>query len=122
MALPEPRTAGRLLETLTRAAPDREAVVVTICGSPREVAERVPVVLLSLPLNYGFLTQLMLKDVKLFDELAEELRVPALVSPAVINAWWVAVAQGYGNRAFPTIAQTFERWAGAAIRARGQQG
>ena len=68
--------------------------------------------------NYGFLTELMLKDVKLFEELADELRVPTLVSPAVINAWRVAVAQGYGPKDFTAIAQMFERWAGVEIRRR----
>jgi len=72
--------------------------------------------------NYGFLTELMLKDVKLFEELADELRVPTLVSPAVINAWRVAVAQGYGPRDFTAIAQMFERLAGVEIRARRREG
>lgn len=67
---------------------------------------------------YGFLTELMLKDVRLFEELADELRAPTLVSPAVINAWRIAVAQGYGPKDFTTIAQMFERWAGVEIRRR----
>ncbi len=72
--------------------------------------------------NYGFLVELMLKDVKLFEELADEMRVATLVSPAVINAWRVAVAQGYGQKDFTTIAQMFERWAGVEIRARRREG
>lgn len=67
--------------------------------------------------DYGFATQLMLKDVKLFEELAEELAVPTLISPAVVNAWRLAVSQGLGPRDFTTIAQVFERWAGVEIRA-----
>jgi len=67
--------------------------------------------------DYGFATQLMLKDVKLFEELAEELAVPTLISPAVVNAWRLAVSQGLGPRDFTTIAQLFERWAGVEIRA-----
>ncbi len=70
--------------------------------------------------NYGFATQLMLKDVKLFEELAEELAVPTLVSPAVVNAWRIAVSQGLGARDFTVIAQLFERWAGVDIRAPAQ--
>ncbi len=71
--------------------------------------------------NYGFLTELMLKDVKLFEELADELHVPTLVSPAVINAWRVAVAQGYGQKDFTAMAQMFERWAGVEIRGRRKE-
>ncbi len=72
--------------------------------------------------SYGFLVDLMLKDVKLFEELADEMRVPTLVSPAVINAWRVAVAQGYGPKDFTAIAEMFERWAGVEIRARRREG
>lgn len=72
--------------------------------------------------NYGFLLELMLKDVKLFEELADEMRVPTLVSPGVSNAWRVAVAQGYSQKDFTAIAQMFERWAGVEIRARRREG
>lgn len=68
--------------------------------------------------DFGFLTELMLKDVKLFAELAEELGVPTLVSPAVVNAWRLAVTQGLGPRDFTSLVQLFERWAGVEIRAR----
>lgn len=67
--------------------------------------------------NYGFATRLMLKDVKLFEELAEELAVPTLVCEAVVNVWRIAVAQGLGDRDFTAAAQLFERWAGVEIRA-----
>lgn len=71
--------------------------------------------------NYGFLTQLLFKDVKLFEELAEELAVPTLVSETVVNVWRIAVSQGLGGRDFTAIAQLFERWAGVEIRARQER-
>jgi 3-hydroxyisobutyrate dehydrogenase-like beta-hydroxyacid dehydrogenase len=71
--------------------------------------------------DYGFLTQLMLKDVRLFAELAEALSVPTLVSPAVVAVWRLAVAEGLGPRDFTTIAQLFERWAGVEVRARAAE-
>lgn len=72
--------------------------------------------------NYGFLTRLLLKDVKLFEELAEELAVPTLVSEAVVNVWRIAVSQGLGDRDFTAIAQLVERWAGVEIREHGVAG
>jgi len=67
--------------------------------------------------DYGFLTQLMLKDVRLYAELADELGVPALVSPAIVAVWRLAVAEGLGPQDFTTIARLFERWAGVEVRA-----
>src|SRR5438132_988669 len=151
---------------------------VAVCGSPREVAARAGVVLLSLPLpatldavplgpdglaetaeamavatkagipppvaldvlnassgrnsatqekfprsvltgtfDFGFLLKLMLKDVKLFEELAEELAVPTIIAESVANVWRIGVTLGLGAQDLTAIAQLYERWAGAAIRA-----
>lgn len=68
--------------------------------------------------DYGFLVKLLLKDVKLFEELAEELGVPTLVAEATVNAWRIAVAQGFGDQDITTIARMYERWAGVEIRER----
>ena len=59
----------------------------------------------------------MFKDVKLFEELAEELGVPTLVCAAVVNMWRIAMAQGLGPADFTEIARMVERWAGVEIRA-----
>ena len=64
----------------------------------------------------GFLTRLLYKDVKLFDELAEALGVPTPVCAATVNAWRFAVSQGYGERDFTRIAEIVEGFAGVQIR------
>jgi 3-hydroxyisobutyrate dehydrogenase-like beta-hydroxyacid dehydrogenase len=66
--------------------------------------------------DYGFATRLMFKDVKLFEELTEELGVPTIAAEAVVNVWRVAVAQGLGDHDFTAIARLYERWAGVEIR------
>ncbi len=68
--------------------------------------------------DYGFATQLMFKDVKFFEELAEELGVPTLVCAAVVNMWRIAMAQGYGPTDSTEIVRMVERWAGVEIRAK----
>lgn len=89
-------------------------------GRNSATQEKFPRDVITGAFDYGFATDLMLKDVKLFAELAEELKVPTLVSPAVVNTWRLAVTQGLGPRDFTSIAQLFERWAGVEIRASGR--
>jgi 3-hydroxyisobutyrate dehydrogenase-like beta-hydroxyacid dehydrogenase len=67
--------------------------------------------------DYGFATQLMLKDVGLFEEMARDLAVPAFVATAVANIWRFAVIQGFGPDDCTTIARMLEQWAGVEIRA-----
>ena len=66
--------------------------------------------------DFGFLLRLMLKDVKLFEELAEELAVPTIVAEAVLNVWRIGLTQGLGDKDLTAIAQLYERWAGVEIR------
>ena len=104
----------------TRAgiAPDIALDILNVSsGRNSATQDKFPKDVITGTFNYGFLMQLLLKDVKLFEELADEMRVPTLVSPAVVNAWRIAVAQGYGQKDFTAIAQMFERWAGVEIRA-----
>lgn len=56
---------------------------------------------------------------KLFEELAEELGVPTLVSPATVNAWRIGVSQGLGDEDLTAIARLYERWADVEIRDKG---
>jgi len=66
--------------------------------------------------DFGFLLRLMLKDVKLFEELAEELAVPTIVAEAVLNVWRIGLTQGLGDKDLTAIVQLYERWAGVEIR------
>lgn len=68
--------------------------------------------------SYGFTTGLIYKDVKLFEDLAEELGVTTLISPAAINAWRIAMINGYEKHSFTSIAKMYEGWAGVEIRSR----
>jgi 3-hydroxyisobutyrate dehydrogenase-like beta-hydroxyacid dehydrogenase len=60
------------------------------------------------------------KDARLFEELAEELAVPMVVNPAVVNAWRIAMGHGLGDRDFTTIVEMFERWSGVPLRRNGE--
>lgn len=87
-------------------------------GRNSATQDKFPQSVLTGTFDYGFLVKLLLKDVKLFEELAEELGVPTLVAEATVNAWRIAVAQGYGDQDLTTIARMYERWAGVEIRER----
>ena len=86
-------------------------------GRNSATQDKFPRSVLTGTFDYGFATQLMFKDVKLFEELAEGLGVPTLVCAAVVNAWRMAVAQGLGPADFTEIVRMVERWAGVEIRA-----
>ena len=50
--------------------------------------------------------------------MTQELRVPMLASPAVVNPWRFAVTQGLGAEDFTAITRLFERSAGVETRSR----
>jgi 3-hydroxyisobutyrate dehydrogenase-like beta-hydroxyacid dehydrogenase len=85
-------------------------------GRNTATMDKFPRQVLTGAFDHGFTTAMMLKDVKLFDELAEELGAPTFVSPAVLALWRFAAAQGLGPRDLTTIAQIFEGWTGVPIR------
>ncbi len=85
-------------------------------GQNTATRDKFPRAVLTGTFDYGASTALMLKDVKLFEELAEELGTPTIVSEAVVNAWRIAVQQGFGADDFTAIARLFERWSGVEIR------
>ncbi len=97
------------------------AIDVLNAGSGRNSATlgQIPRQVLSGRFAGGFLTKLMLKDVKLFEELAESLGVPTIVCEANVNAWRHAVAEGYGDADFTNIAKMVEARGGVQLRARG---
>lgn len=94
------------------------AVDVLNAGSGRNSATlgQIPRQVLTGRFEGGFLTKLMLKDVKLFEELAESLGVPTIVCAANVNAWRHAVAEGYGDEDFTNIARMMERRAGVSLQ------
>ncbi len=118
MATAMAATAEALAVTTKAGVPPKLALDVLNVSSGRNSAtqDKFPQSVITGTFDYGFLVKLLLKDVKLFEELAEELGVPTLVAEATVNAWRIAVAQGLGDKDFTAIARMYERWAGVEIR------
>src|SRR5579859_600350 len=85
-------------------------------GSNSATLGQIPRQVLTGRFQGGFLTKHMLKDVKLFEELAESLGVPTIVCEANVNAWRHAVAEGYGDDDFTSIAKMVEARGGVRLR------
>lgn len=86
-------------------------------GMNTATRDKFPQAVVTRTFQYGAATHVLYKDVKLFEELAEALAVPTLVSEATVNAWRLAMIQGFGDQDFTTIARVYERWAGVEIGA-----
>lgn len=126
------KLANNMLSATALVATAEAMAVATKAGIPPAVAldilnvssgrnsatqEKFPRAVVTGTFDFGFLLKLMLKDVKLFEELAEELGVPTIVAAAVVNVWRIGVTQGLGARDLTAIVQLYERWAGVQIRA-----
>lgn len=80
--------------------------------------DKFPRAVLTGTFDYGFQLAHMTKDVKLFEELAEEMGVPLLVAETVVNAWRFAMSQGLQDADLTAITKLYERWAGVEIRSK----
>jgi 3-hydroxyisobutyrate dehydrogenase-like beta-hydroxyacid dehydrogenase len=105
------------LSTKAGIAPET-AIGVLNASSGRNSAteDKFPKSVLTGTFDFGFELHHFLKDVKLFEALAEELDVPTIVCEAAVNVIRIAVSQGLGDEDFTAIARLFERWAGVEIR------
>ena len=65
--------------------------------------------------DFGFRTELMLKDIRLCTEEAEAAGVPMFVTNAARQLWAFAVAQGSGKEDISTIVRYLEQWTGTEI-------
>ena len=125
------KLANNMLSATAFVATTEAMVVATKAGIPPTVAldilnvssgrnsatqDKFPRAVITGTFDFGFLLRLMLKDVKLFEELAEELAVPTLVAETVLNVWRIGLTQGLGQKDMTAIAQLYERWAGVEIR------
>jgi 3-hydroxyisobutyrate dehydrogenase-like beta-hydroxyacid dehydrogenase len=125
------KLANNMLSATAFAATVEAMAVATKAGIPPTVAldvlnassgrnsatqDKFPRAVLTGTFDFGFLLRLMLKDVKLFEELAEELAVPTIVAEAVLNVWRIGQTQGLGHKDMTALAQLYERWAGVEIR------
>jgi 3-hydroxyisobutyrate dehydrogenase-like beta-hydroxyacid dehydrogenase len=90
-------------------------------GRNTATQDKFPKAVVTGTFDFGFGLSLMLKDMRLFEELAEELAVPTMVAPAVLNVWRIGLSQGLEAKDFTAIAQLYEDWAGVEIRARDKE-
>lgn len=100
--------------------PDKALEILNVSsGQNTATRDKFPKDVVTRTFNYGFMLKLMLKDVKLFEELAEDLAVPTIIAETVVNVWRIAVTQGLATKDFTAITQMFERWGGVEVRSPG---
>jgi 3-hydroxyisobutyrate dehydrogenase-like beta-hydroxyacid dehydrogenase len=92
-------------------------------GSGRNSAsqDKFPKAILPRTFDFGFTTELMYKDVKLFLQEAEAMGIPMWVASAVGQLWSLANSQIGPQEDFTTIVQCVEKWAGVEVKGAGPQ-
>ena len=88
-------------------------------GSGRNSAsqDKFPKAILPRTFDFGFTTELMYKDVKLFLQEAEAMGIPMWVASAVGQLWFLTYSQIGPQQDFTTIVQCIEKWAGVEVKA-----
>ena len=88
-------------------------------GSGRNSAsqDKFPKAILPRTFDFGFTTELMYKDVKLFLQEAEAMGIPMWVASAVGQLWFLTYSQIGPQKDFTTIVQCVEKWAGVEVKA-----
>ena len=88
-------------------------------GSGRNSAsqDKFPKAILPRTFDFGFTTELMYKDVKLFLQEAEAMGIPMWVASAVGQLWFLTYSQIGPQKDFTTIVQCIEKWAGVEVKA-----
>ena len=88
-------------------------------GSGRNSAsqDKFPKAILPRTFDFGFTTELMYKDVKLFLQEAEAMGIPMWVASAVGQLWFLTYSQIGPQKDFTTIVQCIEQWAGVEVKA-----
>jgi 3-hydroxyisobutyrate dehydrogenase-like beta-hydroxyacid dehydrogenase len=95
-------------------------VINTSSGASRTTAALMPATIGARSFSGGGHVSTTFKDARLFEDLAEQLAVPMVVNPAVVNAWRIAMGHGLGDRDFTAIVEMFERWSGVDLRGTGE--
>jgi hypothetical protein len=87
-------------------------------GSGRNSAsqDKFPKAILPRTFDFGFTTELMYKDVKLFLQEAEAMGIPMWVASAVGQLWFLTYSQIGPQKDFTTIVQCIEQWAGVEVK------
>lgn len=66
--------------------------------------------------DYNFLFDLIYKDLSLYTELAEAMKVPAFISSVVQQIYRIPITKGEGRKDFLNIVNMYEEWCGVKIR------
>jgi 3-hydroxyisobutyrate dehydrogenase-like beta-hydroxyacid dehydrogenase len=87
-------------------------------GSGRNSAsqDKFPKAILPRTFDFGFTTELMYKDVKLFLQEAEAMGIPMWVASAVGQLWFLTYSQIGPEKDFTTLVQCVEKWAGIEVK------
>ncbi len=68
----------------------------------------------------GFFTDLLVKDLRLVLQMADQLKVPVTLGAVAMQMYEVARAQGYGRRDYTSVVRHLEEVAGVEVRVRSQ--
>ncbi|TWT01872.1 NAD(P)-dependent oxidoreductase [Planomicrobium sp. CPCC 101079] len=71
--------------------------------------------IISRKFDWGFLSELAYKDMKLCMEVSEEYEVPMYLGTNITHFWRYAITQGAGKEDFTAIIKYFEDWAGIQV-------
>ncbi|MGH8868119.1 MAG: NAD(P)-dependent oxidoreductase [Actinomycetes bacterium] len=91
-------------------------------GRNSATVDKFPRSVLTRKFANGFTTGLMYKDLQLFSEQANELRMPMWVAESVRQLWMYVLARGGEDSDFTTIVTHLEEWAGVEARGGGTPG
>lgn len=104
----------------TRAGADLQAmteVVGASTGASWQLANQFPLRAFSGTFQPGFMTDLLLKDLGLALDLAEEMNSPLLLTGLARQLYTAARAEGYGRDDYVSVLRVLERIAGVEVRA-----
>lgn len=87
-------------------------------GRNSATQDKFPRAILNRTFDYGFTTELMVKDLNLAVAMARQQRFPLFIGRMVEQVWELAVYEGLGPEDFTTIVKVFERMAGVEVKPR----
>lgn len=85
-------------------------------GRNSATQDKFPRAILTRTFDYGFTTELMVKDLYLAMAMARQQRFPLFIGRMVEQMWEFALYQGLGPEDFTTIVKIFEKMAGVEVK------
>ena len=101
-----------------KAGVDARTLIDTVnasTGRNSATMDKFPAAVLTRSFDYGGKLSTMYKDVFLCLEEARELNVPMWVGSNVVQLWFHAMTQGYGNDDYTALIKMIEDWAGVVV-------